>query len=406
MLRNTLQRVTALPAWAQALLVFAAPVVLGLSILLSPLVVVLALIVLIVAILVLVVRLLRGRPLSTWGVIAGASFVVLLVFTGISNALYFGGQSDQASQPGPQEQAEKPEANQEPLEQTEKQGGVEEVAKQEQKAEERPQEVEKKEKQAGIEASPAPSASATAVADKGASGPTVKITRAVDGDTLEISPKVDGKDTVRLIGIDAPEEATARCRAQPLAEEATFEASLWEGLRVRLEFDEDRTDQYGRLLAYVHDPVIGEMMNAEMLRSGYAQVYIVTPNTEHEDELRKAQKEAKELAMGYGHDVWSLSPEKDRLLADHGNGIGQGDGACRPKPEPKPQPTATATASPNATASPDPNRDYDDSDPNAGGTAPSTASPGPGGAVCEPPAYAVPPGHPGDGDNDGCAGEE
>jgi endonuclease YncB( thermonuclease family) len=191
----------------------------------------------------------------------------------------------------------------------------------------------------------------------------------VDGDTIEISPAVDGKDTVRLIGIDAPEEATAQCRAQPLAKAATREAALWEEIKVRLEFDEDRTDNYGRLLAYVHDPMLGQMMNAEMLRSGYAQVYIVPPNTKHEDELRKAQKEAKDLSLGFGFDIWSLAPAKDRLVADHGNGIGQGDGACPPKAQSQQNTaTPTATASPPATGSPSPspNRDYNAPVPSRG----------------------------------------
>ena len=34
---------------------------------------------------------------------------------------------------------------------------------------------------------------------------TVKLPWGVDGDTIEISPAIDGKDTVRLIGVDAPE---------------------------------------------------------------------------------------------------------------------------------------------------------------------------------------------------------
>jgi hypothetical protein len=49
MLSNILHRVAALPEWAKTLLVLAALVELGLSVLLSPLVMILALLVLIVA---------------------------------------------------------------------------------------------------------------------------------------------------------------------------------------------------------------------------------------------------------------------------------------------------------------------------------------------------------------------
>jgi len=48
MLSNILNRLAVLPVWAKALLVLAALVVLGMSILLSPLVIILALLVLIV----------------------------------------------------------------------------------------------------------------------------------------------------------------------------------------------------------------------------------------------------------------------------------------------------------------------------------------------------------------------
>ena len=63
----------------------------------------------------------------------------------------------------------------------------------------------------------------------------------VDGDTIEISSKVDGKDTVNLIGIDAPED-TASCGAQPLAQAATDRIAAEKGRKVKLEFDEDRTE--------------------------------------------------------------------------------------------------------------------------------------------------------------------
>ena len=34
---------------------------------------------------------------------------------------------------------------------------------------------------------------------------TVKVTRVVDGDTIDISPSVEGRSRVRLIGMDTPE---------------------------------------------------------------------------------------------------------------------------------------------------------------------------------------------------------
>ncbi len=275
MLSNALQRVAAFPIWAKTLLALAALVVAALLVLLSPLVVILAFLVLIVAVFALVIRLLRHRSLRRWGIIAATSLVVLLVFTGISNALYFGGQPEQANSPEPQNQTANPDTKQKPSKQAEQQKG-------------------------GEQSDAAGSDKGNATAEELHPPVTVKITRVVDGDTIEISPSVDGKDTVRLIGIDAPEEASSGCRAQPLAQDATDQASLWEGQRVKLEFDKDRTDQYGRLLAYVPDPMTRSMMNVEMIKEGYAQVYIVPPNTKHEAELRKAQAEAKDMAEAMG----------------------------------------------------------------------------------------------------------
>jgi len=198
-------------------------------------------------------------------------------------------------------------------------------------------------------------------------------------------------------------------RAATPRRDAADEASLWEGLKVELEFDEERTDSYGRLLAYVHDPLTDEMMNAEMLRSGYAQLWIIPPNTKHEDELRAAQREAKKGSLGLGLDIWSLPPDKETQLADHGNGIGSCDGACPSGPQEN-----TASASASGSASPDPNRSNNvpnNSDRNRNraddSSSSSTAAPGGSGrGRCEPGAHWVGPNGPGDGDGDGCAGEE
>lgn len=171
-------------------------------------------------------------------------------------------------------------------------------------------------------------------------GPTVTLKRVVDGDTIEVSPAVDGKDTVRLIGIDAPEEKSADCEAQPLASEAAGHLANWEGSKVKLEFDEQRTDRDGRLLAYVHD-LYEVMLNEDLVLGGFVQAQIVPPNTKHEDWLREAQQKAKEEPF-FGTSVWTLSPDKQNRLADHGNGIGRGDGACPAEPQPGPQPQSSA----------------------------------------------------------------
>jgi micrococcal nuclease len=211
--------------------------------------------------------------------------------------------------------------------------------------------------------------------DAEGSQPSVTVKRAVDGDTIEISPSVDGKGTVTLVGIDAPEIGKPGCEPQPLSQEATNHASLWVGRKGRLEFDQERTGEDGRLLAYIRDPKTAKMMNVEMVQSGYAQVHAVPPNTKHEDELRKAQDRAKSASTGSGTDIWSLSPADAAQLADHGNGIGDGDGACPPESQ-APRSASSSSASSSASPSPSPNADQDVPDPNTPNPyAPSSASP-------------------------------
>jgi endonuclease YncB( thermonuclease family) len=193
----------------------------------------------------------------------------------------------------------------------------------------------------------------------------------VDGDTIEISPSVDGKNTVTLVGIDAPEMGKPGCGPQPLSQEAADQASLWEGRKVWLEFDRERTGEDGQLRAYVRDPKTAKMMNAEMVQSGYAQVHAVPPNTKHDDELRRAQDRTKSATTGFGTDIWSLSPAEAAQLADHGNGVGDGDGACPPESQ-VPRSASSSSASP----SPSPNASQDVPEPNAQNLyTPSSASP-------------------------------
>ena len=92
MLRNLLDRFTAASPGMKVLLAVAALVVLGLLVLLSPLVVVLAVMVLIVVVFALLVSALRRKPLGRrWGVVAATSLLFVVVFSGVSDALYGGG---------------------------------------------------------------------------------------------------------------------------------------------------------------------------------------------------------------------------------------------------------------------------------------------------------------------------
>jgi micrococcal nuclease len=371
-LRSPLNRIAAHPVWVQTLIFLALALValfmFGLLALLSPFVVILAGFALIVAVFALVVRFLRRRPLRRWGLVALTSLVLLLVFMRISSALYFSGQPEQAGSLKPDKQAMKTDGNP----QTQQAGKNNSVK--------RPDQEQRNADQADASAKERPSAAGSG----NVKGPqfSVVVKRAVYGDTIEISPSVDGIGTVSLIGIDAPEGEKPGCGPQPLSQEAAAYASLWVGRKVQLEFDRERTDRYGRLLAYVRNPLSGKMMNVDIVESGYAQLYMVPPNTKHEDQLRKAQDRAKSASSGFGTDIWSLPPAEAAQLADHGNGIGNGDGACPSETQPSEStssPSASSSASPNP--SPNPNATssaFPSASPAAGGNSPS-ASPVAGG---------------------------
>ena len=119
------------------------------------------------------------------------------------------------------------------------------------------------------------------------------VTRAVDGDTIVLADK----ERVRLIGVDTPELHHPRKPVQYYAEEAyRFTQRIVEGKKVRLEYDWQRRDRYGRLLAYVY-LMDGTFLNAELVRQGYGHAYMKYP-FKYLDEFRRLEREARETGKG------------------------------------------------------------------------------------------------------------
>jgi micrococcal nuclease len=127
-----------------------------------------------------------------------------------------------------------------------------------------------------------------------------------DGDTLVLS---DGA-RLRLIGVDTPETRFSRRsdgKDQPLARDALlFTQQAVEGRQVRLQFDIERADQYGRLLAFVWyiDRDSGQelLLNEELIRAGLAEALLRYPYSESmKRRFRGAQAEAKNAKRG----IWS-----------------------------------------------------------------------------------------------------
>jgi micrococcal nuclease len=126
-----------------------------------------------------------------------------------------------------------------------------------------------------------------------------KVERVIDGDTIEV--ELDGEtEDVRYIGIDTPESAipgeTPECfgKAASRANER-----MVGGETVRLVFDEERRDHYGRLLAYVY--VDDLFVNGRLVARGFATTLEIEPNT-----LRAEDLERLEVRAGReGEGLWS-----------------------------------------------------------------------------------------------------
>ena len=124
------------------------------------------------------------------------------------------------------------------------------------------------------------------------------VTRAVDGDTVVLT----GGERVRYIGVDTPELHHPHKPVQAYAREAMeFNRRLVENKQVRLEYDVDRRDKYGRLLAYVYLPE-GTFVNAELVCQGYAHTLTIPPNVKFAKLFLQCQKEARENRRG----LWGL----------------------------------------------------------------------------------------------------
>jgi len=138
-------------------------------------------------------------------------------------------------------------------------------------------------------------------------GGFIYVERAVDGDTLKLA---NGK-RVRLIGIDTPEvhystkllKDAERSHKdiktiQEMGQRASdFTKRLVEERKVRLEFDIEKRDRYGRLLAYAYLED-GTFVNAKIVEEGYAQVMTIPPNVKYADRFLKMEREARENSRG------------------------------------------------------------------------------------------------------------
>jgi len=130
------------------------------------------------------------------------------------------------------------------------------------------------------------------------------VSEVIDGDTVTIK----GFDaSVRYLGIDTPEILTEDSPGDPLAEKArNLNRRIVNGKKVRLEFDKQKYDDYGRLLANVF--VDTTFVNEEIVRSGLARALIIKPNEKYASRILEAERQAKRERRGIWGKLSELNP--------------------------------------------------------------------------------------------------
>jgi len=145
------------------------------------------------------------------------------------------------------------------------------------------------------------------------SGPVVEglwtVIYVVDGDTFDVSNSPDSKYRIRLIGADTPEVKKPNTPVQPFGPEASAftERKIVEANnRVRLAFDGDEVDKYGRSLAmvYLQMPDGTEVwLNELLIREGLARAQT---QYRFSKGAKTAFQQAEEEAKRARRNLWSL----------------------------------------------------------------------------------------------------
>lgn len=121
---------------------------------------------------------------------------------------------------------------------------------------------------------------------------TDKVSEVIDGDTF----KTEKGETVRLLGINAAE------MTEPGGDIAKIFLSLMIlNKNIRLEKDITDKDNYGRLLRYVYYG--DKFINAEVIRTGYAETRFYPPDTLYRKELKELEK----IAIRNRKGLWAFS---------------------------------------------------------------------------------------------------
>lgn len=193
------------------------------------------------------------------------------------------------------------------------------------------------------QATPTPEAQTTAVETTKEPSPTqelttptnmqtAKMTRVIDGDTIDVS--FDGKtERIRIIGINTPETVDPRKPVECFGQEASAKAKEYLADKtVQLEADptQGERDKYNRLLRYVWIDNGTVDFGKLMIATGYAYEYTYNLPYKYQAEYKQAQKDAEQGKKG--------------LWADDACPVATTKPTAKPVTQPTSAPTQTTTS--------------------------------------------------------------
>ena len=144
-----------------------------------------------------------------------------------------------------------------------------------------------------------------------------QVARIHDGDTV----RLQDSRILRLIGLNAPEMGRDGVAPEPFAEQATaaLERLVPPGGWLRLRYDAERRDRYGRILAHAFLGN-GDNVQRRMLETGMATALVVPPNLWRLPCYAEAESRARTRRAG----LWSLAryqPVPAHRLTDNAQGF-------------------------------------------------------------------------------------
>lgn len=102
----------------------------------------------------------------------------------------------------------------------------------------------------------------------------------VDGDTIVVAFTDGRRATIRVLGVDTPETKHPTVGLECFGPEAfAFTRAAVLGTQVAIEFDRERFDKFGRVLAHVWHR--GRSLGDELLERGLAEWFVLPPNGKH-----------------------------------------------------------------------------------------------------------------------------